>query len=150
MDDDCNGRCDDLSGCRVGVNRSYDASTGEHFYTTSASEAVCCGFALEDANYYYLYTAGVAPALTQFYRCLSSGKHFYTTASNCEGQTVEGPMGWNATSATCGATPLYRLYDATNNDHFYTTSAAERDSAVSGGAYVFESIIGYVWTAPGG
>jgi hypothetical protein len=152
IDDDCNGRCDDTTGCRVGVDRSYNGTTGEHFYTTSASEASCCGFAIEYPNYYWLYTSGVAPGLTQLYRCYvaSYGKHFYTTASDCEGNTVEGALGWIATSATCGAVPLYRLYRAANNDHFYTTSDGERDTAISTDGYVLESTVGYVWNASGG
>lgn len=151
VDDDCNGVCDDVSGCRVGVNRSYNGATGEHFYTTDATEAACCGFIVEFPNYYYLYSSNVGAGLTQLYRCWVSAyaRHFYTTASDCEGNTVEGAMGWLATGATCGATPLYRLYNPTNNDHFYTTSASEKDSAVAGG-YTFEAIIGYVWTAPSG
>jgi hypothetical protein len=148
-DDDCNGACDDLDGCRKGINRSYDGSTGEHFYTDSASEAVCCGFTLEYANFYYLYVSS-APGLVPFYRCYggSPGRHFYTTDAGCEGiATVEAPMGFIATSAVCGATPLYRMYRAINNDHFYTTSDAER-AAASG--YVDQGIAGYVWTGPRG
>jgi len=38
--------------------------------------------------------------------------------------------------------PLYRLYNATS--HFYTTSAAERDNAVSQYGYVYEGIACYV------
>ena len=151
VDDDCNGRCDDVGGCRVGVNRSVNVSTGEHFYTTSASEAVCCGFTLESSNYYWLYTSSVGGGMAQLFRCYvaSYGKHFYTTASDCEGNTVEGALGWLATGPTCGATALYRLYKSANNDHFYTTDPSERDSAVSTG-YVFESIVGYVWTGSSG
>lgn len=150
VDDGCSAQCDSVSSCWPHVDRSYDATTGEHFYTTSDTEAACCGFTVEDEPYYYLYSTqqtGLAP----FYRCLlSSGFHFYTTSSTCEGSsgaTNEGSMGFIATSATCGAVPLYRLYDATNGDHLYTTSSAEMTSAESGG-YTFESIAGYVWTAP--
>ena len=150
-DDDCNGLCDDLDGCRKGIHRSYSATTGEHFYTDSSVEAACCGFALEFTNYYYLYTS-TAPGLTPFYRCYggSPGTHLYTTDASCEGvASMEGSMGFIATTPRCGSTPLYKLYRAVNNDHFYTTSDGERASASAGG-YVDQGIIGYVWTGPRG
>jgi Repeat of unknown function (DUF5648) len=149
-DDNCNGTCDDGANCRVGVDRSYNGSTGEHFYTTSASEAVCCGFTLEFANYYYLYGSPVS-GLAAFYRCLlGDGKHFYTTSNNCEGSagsTVEGIMGYIATSAVCGAVPLYRLSNP-NGDHLYTTSDSERQTAASSDGYTDEGVAGYVWNGP--
>ena len=149
-DDDCNGACDDLDGCRKGINRSYSPATGEHFYTDSSVEAACCGFTVEYANYYYLY-ASSAPGLVPFYRCWggSPGTHLYTTDPGCDGlATMEGAMGFIATAPTCGATPLYKMYRAANNDHFYTTSDAERSSAL--GSYVDQGIVGYVWTGPRG
>jgi len=150
-DDNCNGRCDEVGGCRTAVHRSYHPSSGEHFYTTSASEAACCGFRVEALNYYYLYSTP-APGTVPFYRCLMDyGLHFYTTASNCETGRgrVEGVMGYIGSSPTCGAIPLYRTYLPRNGDHFYTTSAAERDAALRAG-YLNEGIAGYVWPSPTG
>lgn len=40
--------------------------------------------------------------------------------------------------------PLYRLYSVAATDHFYTTSAVERDSAAAG-AYQYEGIAGYIF-----
>jgi len=34
---------------------------------------------------------------------------------------------------------IYRLYDSSTGDHFYTPSVAERNSAVASGAYVDET-----------
>lgn len=149
-DDDCNGKCDENANCRVGVYRSYKSSSGEHFYTTSASEAACCGFTVEFSNYYYLYKSS-APGLVPFYRCLlASGMHFYTTSSNCEGaagSNKESTLGYIAKSATCGAVPLYRL-SKSNGDHFYTTSSTERQKAISSNGYKDEGTAGYVWKGP--
>jgi hypothetical protein len=130
----------------AGVHRSVNGSSGEHFYTKSATEAVCCGFKLEFSNYYYLYSA-TQTGLVPFYRCyLTNGKHFYTKSSNCEGAgTQESMLGYVANQADFGAVPLYRLYKAQTGDHFYTTSSAERDSAVASSGYKYESIAGYVW-----
>jgi Repeat of unknown function (DUF5648)/Putative metal-binding motif len=147
VDDDCNGSFDDgVGGCRVGIHRSYNPASGEHFYTSSLPEAQCCGFVLEAADYFRLY-AGAQAGLAAFYRCYAPGGfHFYTQDPGCEGIPVnEGVMGYIATAeGTAGAVPLYRLYYGATGDHFYTTSAAERDNAVSGG-YVYEGPAGFVW-----
>lgn len=150
VDDDCNGKCDDLDGCRTAVHRFYKSSSGEHFYSVSASEGPGAGFAVEYSPYYHLY-ASAQPGTVAFHRCvLSSGFHFYTTSATCEGapgSKLEGVMGYIATSATCGATALYRLVKG--NDHFFTTSTSERSSAMGSG-YADEGIAGYVWTASKG
>jgi len=142
-DDDCDGQCDE--GCRHPVHRSNNGT--DHFYTPDAAEAACCGYTVEHYNYYYLYDARVG-ATTEFWRCWSSSEtdHFYTTARACEGSPVyveEFSIGFIGTSSFCGATPLYRLVGP--GDHFYTTSAAERDAAAAGG-WIYEGVAGYVWT----
>jgi hypothetical protein len=146
VDDDCSGYCDDILGCRVGVDRAYDSTTGLHFYTTTDSEASCCGFSVETFDDFYLYATAQA-GLVPFYRCrTATGSHLYTTSSSCEGATLEGTMGFIATSAVCGSVPLYRLDNATSGDHLYTTSMAEVTSA-EGGGYTLSGTSGYVWSA---
>ncbi len=49
-----------------------------------------------------------------------------------------------ATTASPTFTPLYRLYNASIKDHFYTTSATERDNAVSNSGYTYEGVEGFV------
>lgn len=145
-DDDCDGACDELGGCRVGVHRSAGP---EHFYTVSREEAQCCGFHVERYDYFYLYSAP-SPGAVALYRCYGGGHHFYTSREGCEGGgRVEGVLGYIATSAVCGATPLYRMRHPGSGDNFYTTSAAERDSAVGLG-YASIELAGYVWTGPHG
>ena len=148
-DDDCNGLCDDLLGCRVGVDRSYDSAAGLHFYTTTDGEANASGYAIETLAYYYLYATSQA-GLVPFYRCVTSGgAHLYTTDASCGGATSEGSMGWIATTPVCGAVPLYHLSNAASGDHLYTTSAAEASSAQAGG-YMSQGTAGYVWPGPCG
>lgn len=147
-DDNCNGRCDDVGGCRIGVHRS---SGVEHFYTTNRTEAGCCGFTVEAENFFYLYGAMV-PGTAPLYRCYSpsQGRHLLTPDAACEGFNREGIIGYIGTSSACGATPLYRLHNPTNRDNFYTTSAAERDNAVMMYGYQARELAGYVWTTPQG
>jgi hypothetical protein len=144
MDDDCSGYCDDILGCRIGVDRSLDSTTGLHFYTTTDSEATCCGYQVETWDDFYLY-ASAQTGLVPFYRCrTTSGAHLYTTDSSCGGNVVEGSMGWIGTESVCGSVPLYGLHDATNGDYFYTINPAEVSAAESGG-YTSLGVTGYVW-----
>ncbi|MEM6991008.1 MAG: hypothetical protein AAF721_10935 [Myxococcota bacterium] len=145
-DDNCDVALDEgLAGCRIGVHRSFNGSAGEHFYTTNLAEAMTPGFTLEFQDYYDIYAAEHA-GLVGWYRCLKgNGKHFYTTSSTCEGQTVESLMGYVSTSEVPESTALYRLYSGSLGNHFYTTSAAERDNAVANLGYVFESVGCYVF-----
>lgn len=144
-DDDCSGSCDDILGCRIGVDRSYDSTTGLHFYTTTDSEAECCGYSVESQDYFYLYGTAL-PGLMPLYRCRTATGHLYTTDASCDGQTLEGTMGHIATSSICGAVPLYALTDGASGDELLTTSSTEATSAESGG-YTLVGTLGYVWTA---
>ncbi|MCX4241510.1 MopE-related protein [Paraliomyxa miuraensis] len=146
-DDDCDGDFDEgVGGCRVSVHRFVHPTTGEHFYTASLAEGQGAGFSLEVASYFELY-AGAHAGLTAFHRCYQPGGfHLYTQDPGCEGLQLEGVLGYIATGAgTAGSIPLYRLYRAANGDHFYTTSAAERDNAIASFGYVGEGTAGYVW-----
>lgn len=145
-DDDCDGSCESgLAGCRAGVHRAF--GNGGHLYTRDLGEAMSGGHMLERENFYWVYTSE-HPGLRAFYRCRkTNGLRFYTTSSACEGGgTSEGVLGYVAAGETCGATALYRLYSSSAGNHFYTTSAAERDNAVASFGYRYESIAGYVWT----
>jgi hypothetical protein len=147
QDDDCNGVCDDLLGCRIAVDRSVNANAGLHFYTTTDSEAECCGYQPEQLGYFYLWPSPRS-GLVPFYRCSNAvGGHLYTTDATCEGLTLEGTMGYLATQPLCGAVPLYRLRSASGADHLYTLSATEVTNAQNGG-YVSEGTVGYVWPGP--
>ena len=147
LDDDCDGSFDEgLNGCRVGVHRSFNPATGVRFYTTDLDEAQCCGFVVEAADYYRLYT-GPHAGLVPFYRCIPiSGTHLYTQDPGCEGAPVnEGAMGYIATAeGTAGAVPLYRVY-LPDGFHLYTTNIVERDQAIAVYGFVDEGVAGYVW-----
>jgi hypothetical protein len=150
VDNDCNGQVDDgVAGCQVGIHRSWHPTTGEHFYTSSLDEAQCCGFTLEVSDFFRLY-AGVQAQTTAFYRCYGAGSngtfHHYTTDAACEGLPVnEGIIGYIGTTELAGSTALYRSYNPTNGDHFFTNSEAEHDNAVGVLGFVDEGVVGYVW-----
>jgi hypothetical protein len=150
-DDNCNGACDDIDGCRKGIHHSSNGK--DHFYTDSSTESGCCGYTVAKLNAFYLYSA-IGPDTTAFYRCYaaSAGLHFYTTSSTCEiygAGAVESVMGFIATKDTCGSTPLYRLWNPTTAAHVYTIDGGERSSLIGAG-WKDEGITGYVWSAPRG
>ncbi|MFK7931332.1 MAG: hypothetical protein AB8H79_24325 [Myxococcota bacterium] len=146
-DDNCDGQCDEgaIPGCRQSIYRS-SGGLG-HVYGTDSSEAGRLGQKLESAEYFFLY-AQEGPELRALFRCdKGGGRRFLTTSTNCEiGRAPEATLGYIAPTQACGSTPLYRLYSGAARNHFYTTSAPERDRAVAEYGYRFERIVGYVWS----
>lgn len=146
----CGMACGAPMGCRTAVHRTYNQGSGEHFYTTTRGEGASLGFNEEAADYFHLASAP-APGLAPLHRCLMAyGKHFYTTAPECEGSpgTEEGTLGYISTTPQCGAVPLFRSYNPGSRDHFYTTDPAEHARATHGGGWNDEGITGYVWPSP--
>ncbi|EJD46228.1 hypothetical protein AURDEDRAFT_164887 [Auricularia subglabra TFB-10046 SS5] len=127
----------------------YTRWLGDFHFPESEREPDCCRVYAEnvpDAN-------GLVP-LYRLY-AISAADHFYTT-SEAERQNAlnikfrdEGIVAWVHSTPVCGASPLYRLYfDGPSNaqfwrDHFYTSSAVERDFAIKQG-YKYEGIEAYV------
>ena len=80
--------------------------------------------------------------------------HFYTVdkaeSDNSVtklGYSYEGITGYvfPPSGSSCpGAAPLYRAYQPTIYDHFYTMSAPERDNAVANLGYSNEGIAAYI------
>ncbi len=122
------------------VYRFFNASNGDHFYTASSSEK-------NELN--------LAPVFR--FVNYSSGDHFYT-ASNAEksvlanasasGYTYEGIAYYARTSQTSGTTPVYRLFNSSTGDHFYTAGSAEKDSLVSSSSgYAYEGVAFYAYSS---
>jgi hypothetical protein len=146
VDDDCNGTCDEgpLASCRQGVHRSNSPTLG-HFYTLDAAEAASGDLTVEALDFYFTYVEAI-DGLVPLYRCLRpNGRRFYTQSAACENAgTPEGHLGYVSPDARCGAVELFRLYLGSQDRHFYTVSAAERDSAVASG-WTYEFVAGWVW-----
>jgi hypothetical protein len=146
IDDDCDGVCDNgpVAGCRDGVLRASGAKG--HFYGLEESEATGQGYTIEALDYFFLYT-GAAADLRPLFRCVkANGAMVLTTDTACETLGyVQATVGFIAPVEECGAIPLYRLHHAASDNHFYTTSAGERDNAITAYGYVDQGIAGYVW-----
>ncbi|KAJ7823647.1 hypothetical protein B0H13DRAFT_2445288 [Mycena leptocephala] len=90
--------------------RAFKASTGDHFETTSAAE-------WENPSSWRERDQAVGTGLT-----------------------FEGIAGYVYTDSTCGASPLYRLYQIVTGDHMYSMNAAEINTVVKTQNYNFEGL----------
>lgn len=121
--------------------RLFNSKSGDHFYTTSASEV---SYAVSRAGYTFEGIQCRVGGPTPFYRLFNptSGDHFYTV-NQSEVISAMAYSGYKYEGVACyvneGSNSLYRLFNSKNGDHFYTTSAAERNYAVSIG-YKYEGI----------
>lgn len=150
IDDDCDGRCDELGGCR---SSAFRASTGAlHCIGKDTVTADCpAGYVLEFGNYFYLYSTP-QPSLAALHRCTTlGGRTFLSLSATCDGVGVwDFTLGYVATSAdVCGSTPLYYHLNSTTGDRHYTVDAAARDAAISAG-WPLVRILGYVWLSSSG
>ena len=154
------------------VYRLYNKYAGDHHYTTSKEERDTCVKAgwTDEGIGWYSDDAKAAPIYRGFNPNEKVGTHHYT-ASSSELQTMvkngwrDEKIGWYAvgvptetytvqnsdkTAKSAGLTVtsasevVYRLYDKSDNSHFYTTSAKEIGLYLMGN-WAYE---GPAWLAP--
>ena len=124
----------------IPVYRFYNSTTGDHFYTVSENEKNSI-------------------TLSPVYRFYNpkTGDHFYTASENEKsvvantsksGYLIEGIAFYAFTTQSSGASPVYRLYNSETGDHFYTTSADEKNLLTnnSSSVYTYEGIAFYAFT----
>jgi hypothetical protein len=118
----------------------YVYAGAKHFYTSGYMEGFRAGLTPEGAAFtlYRQPGADLAPV----YRCYvpSNDDHFMSRQSDCEGQAVEGNLGFVRMTSASGLKPLHRFFKASISDHLITTDYNE--GVVAG--YTYESIVGYV------
>ena len=120
------------------IYRFYNRTSGDHFYTASASEKDILvnnpqwGYAAEGIAFYAYasQSSGASPV----YRLYNSetGDHFYTS-SETEKNNIS-------------VSPIYRFYNTTNGDHFFTSAKSERDQLInSSSPYAYEGTAFYAY-----
>lgn len=142
----------------VPLLRLYNGAAKDHFYTTSESEANNAAkvhrYTLEglQCNIFTQQYERTVP-LYRLYKG-AAADHFYTTSADEKDSAIarykysfEGITGYvYPDGASMGTVSLYRLCKGGGDaDHFYTTSAAEKDNAVARYKYSFEGIACYVY-----
>ncbi|KAJ3839085.1 hypothetical protein F5878DRAFT_141290 [Lentinula raphanica] len=149
--------CADTSSL-VPLLRAFSSSLQDHFYTTNASEmnnnALVGGVYAFEGEAAFIWSSsqpGTIPLFRLYNR--NATDHFYTMSSDEVPEMML--FGWaNDTGAPdqiagyvypysiCGASPIYRLFNPTAMDHFYTMDDVESQSAVAAG-YQAQGIAGY-------
>ncbi|HBP01254.1 MAG: hypothetical protein UY41_C0042G0003 [Candidatus Moranbacteria bacterium GW2011_GWE1_49_15] len=125
------------------IYRFYSPSNGDHFYTISETEknklvANPTFFKYEGEVFYAYPDSSVDPALSPVYRFYNSttGDHLYTILENEKesllnnagsGYVYEGTAFYAYVEELSGTLPVYRFYDSSSGDHFYTISENEKN-----------------------
>ncbi|KAJ3799052.1 hypothetical protein GGU11DRAFT_535224 [Lentinula aff. detonsa] len=128
--------------------RAFSSSDNDHFYTTSVSEmdnnALLGGVYTLEGVAAFLWSTP-QPGTIPLYRLYNqnSTDHFYTMSSDelpeimAEGWAYDTApnhtAGYVYPYSICGAAPIYRLFNPTVVDHFYTLDASESQNAVNAG-----------------
>lgn len=124
------------------------APSGGHFYTTSSAEKAnaisSLGYKDEGTSFVgrSSYTAETIPV----YRLMSWPYHKFTPSlAEREKMLVRGYKNESISfyQPSSGSKPVYRLYRHQDGDHLLTTSAYERDLAISRNGYVYEGVTFY-------
>ena len=154
LDNNCDGAVDNGTKCSMPVYRWFysNGKLADHFYTHSAGEKPGA-YQYEGVGFrVYANKVNGTFKTTELYRSYNGAAidHFYTTSYNeflttGKSWTVEGVMGYCATTHAAGSTPLYRAWHPKAADHFYTTSWPEMVNAYSNLGYVYEGVQCYVW-----
>jgi hypothetical protein len=121
---------------------SSTGPTGDHFFTANESEGVLAAaansFVFEGFGF-VVYTSSNA-GMNALYRCNNHVSHFLSSVSNCEGQVVEGLLGYTNSAQSANTAPLYRFFNAVNGSHLATTNYNEGITA----GLTPEYILGFV------
>jgi hypothetical protein len=140
------------TGESLPVYRFVSGKTGDHFYTISESEKIAVesnadlGYVSEGVAF-YAYPETVIGSIPVFrFVNKTTGDHFYTASTEERDAIRNNPL-WGyidegtafsvSDTASIGTSTVYRFYNPTTGDHFYTASETERDSLTATPVYRF-------------
>ncbi|HEX8974751.1 MAG TPA: SpoIID/LytB domain-containing protein [Patescibacteria group bacterium] len=127
------------TGSEVPVYRFNNPTTNDHFYTASESEKN--SIAQIPVYRFYSPTNG-----HHFYTALESEKNIISNTAQ-SGYVPEGIAFYAYNSQISGTSPVYRFYNSSSSDHFYTISEDEKNSLInSQSGYSFEGVAFYAFT----
>ncbi len=122
------------------VYRLYNSTTGFHFLTASEAEKD----AISTIPVYRFYN-------------LTTGDHFYTDSqaeaaalngNKKHGYKSEGVVFYAFSKQISNSSPVYRFYNSSTGDHFYTASEAEKDDLINAqSGYSYEGVAFYAYAA---
>jgi len=157
-----------LGGQLTAVYRYWQAQNHDHFYTQNAGEIGATqhgqtgnhGYQCEGVLCHLSSTP--LPGWVPVYRYWKAGSndHFYTAnageigatqhgQSGNHGYQCEGTLGYISPVQSAGTIPIFRYWNASNNDHFYTANAGEIGASQQGQSgnhgYQCEGVLGYAY-----
>jgi hypothetical protein len=158
-DDDCDGSPDESTDCRVPVYRFYCPSIHKHVFQLESTMPPYGECNEGNVGWYSFSSAQSGPDLTtvEFFKLHNpvNDSRVVTPHTSerdsllASGFELEGNVGYCSITEPIGfGRPLYHLYKASQDNHFYCLGEAERDNAVANLDYVYEGIICYVWGNP--
>jgi hypothetical protein len=111
-----------------------------HFLTTSFSEGAKNGYSFEGTGFRVFSSPPDSGAIA-LHRCLvvTSGAHFLSTSSKCEGQKADGELGYVVSTPRDGLVALLRFRND-GGDYLVTTNSGEGTA----NRYTYEGTLGYV------
>jgi peptidoglycan hydrolase-like amidase len=128
----------------VPVYRFYNSTSGDHFYSTE--NVAPAQYAAEGTVFYaYPIQTGETVPVYQFYNSVN-GDHFYTISADERttllnnpqwGYTADGIAFYVFAAQSNGTSPVYRFYNSSTGDHFYTASESEKNSISLSPVYRF-------------
>lgn len=117
---------------------SYRPSTFGYLYSPIQGEGTPYGFINDKIGFYIFTNSGQNRHL--LYRCRIGGHHFLSIDSNCEGQIIEGPLGYLAGSSSSAAPhPLIRCRNKNTGRHLITISQQECNA----NEFIIEGTLGF-------
>ncbi len=113
---------------RLPIHRSYNGQIQDHLQTLTQGEGAPA-WQYEGVSFLTLsaQVAGTVP----LYRCRinNTSQHFISNAANCEGQTVEGGLGFVYAGEAAGTVGIYRCASPNGRDHLTTITPQECTNA---------------------
>lgn len=141
-----------LSSGRTAIHRLFMSYTNDHLYSQNENEGTSGSpaYTLEHYDYFFIEPSATSGhvALYRCWRALSStsGDHWLSTDSNCEGAYNLGLQGYIVTTQLTGTVALYRQYNSSLDDTFHTIDYSEALNAEANYGYSEPEVIGYVYT----
>ncbi len=137
---------------------AYNGAAGTHLFTQDAAEYNALSSAWTKSGVaFYVLTVVSAVDLPLLRATTGDGSHFFLSSSQPEitgygsaWHTISS-LGniYGSGSSDSALVPLYRIYHASTFNHYYTTSAAERNYNIQNNGWVDQGIQGYVYPSPG-
>ncbi len=137
------------------IYRFYNATSGDHFYTSSTSERDSLinnpqwGYVSEGTAFFAYDSTTTQPSekidVFRFYNTISKD-HFYTASTSERdslinnpqwGYVSEGTAFFAYSSQTDNTSPIYRFYNLNTRYHFYTASESEKNNISQISVYRF-------------